>query len=302
MGGPQPVQREAVQAALAQQRGQRRGGDLAQPGQDLVGRQGTSGSPARSTRGGAARSAKGSSALGGVGAGHGTGRVKAVVRLGDRAAQPARGLLRVLPRADLDLHHVAGVHHGRAGGRAGEDHVAGFQGDQPGQVGDDVAEAEQHVPRWPGVLGQVPVDPAAEADGGQVHGAGVDQPRAERGEAVDPLGPHVGAPVGVAQVVDAEVVRGRDPGHVIPAVRPADPAGAAPDDQRHLALEGQQFTSRRPRDRDAAFRERGGGLEEIGRPGRHGAALGRTAAVADVHRDDLAGNAFQGSHDAGNHI
>ncbi len=210
-----------------------------------------------------------------------------------------RGLL---PRGDLDLHHVAGAHHGRAGGRAGQDDVAGFQRDQPGQVGDEVAEAEQHVLGRPGVLGQVPVDPGAQADRGQVDGARVDQAGAERGEAVDPLGPHVGAPVGVAQVVDAEVVRGGDPGHVVPAVRAADPAGPAPDDQRHLALEGEQLAAGRAGDRVAALGERGGGLEEVGRPGRHRAAFGRAAAVADVHRDDLAGNAFQGSHGAQNHI
>ena len=185
-----------------------------------------------------------------------------------------------------------------AGGGAGQDDVAGFQGDQPGQVGNDVAEAEQRVPRRPGVLGQAPVDPGAQPDSGQVDVARVDQPRAERGEAVDPFGPHVGAPVGVPEVVDAEVVRGGDPGHVVPAVSPADPAGPAPDDQRHLALEGEQFAAGRAGNRVAAFGQRGGRLEEIGRPGRRRATFGRTAAVTDVHRDDLAGNAFQGCHSA----
>ena len=284
-GGPQPVQGESVQAALAQQGGQRRGGHLAQPGEygrrpvlwftpDAVG--------------GRARI--------GVGTGHGAGRAEAVVRFDDRAAQPTR---RLVPRADLDLHHVAGVHHGRSGGRPCEDDVAGFEGDAGGTGRRRCRRNRSgRLLGRPGVLGQVPVDPGAQADRGQVDGARVDQPRAERGEAVDPLGPHVGAPVGVAQVVDAEVVRGGDPGHVIPAVRPADPAGARPDDQRHLPLEGEQFAAGRPRNRVAAFGQRGGGLEEVRRPGRHRATFGRTAPVADVHRDDLAGNVFQGSHDA----
>ena len=286
-GGAQPVQGEAVQAALAQQRGQRGGGHLAEPGEDLL----------RALRRGAAP-AVGSRAHGIGGPGHGTERVEGVIRLGHGAAQSPRGLLRVFTRGDLDLHHVAGVHHGRARGRAGQDDVAGLQGGQPGQVGDDVAEAEQHVPGRPGILGQVPVDPGAQPDRGRVDGAGVDQPRAERGEAVDALGPHVGTAVGVPQVVHAEVVRGGDPGHVLPAVRAADPAGAAADDQRHLALEGKQFAAWRPGDRITAPGERGGGLEEIGRPGGCRAAFGRTAAVAEVHRDDLAGNALQGSHGA----
>ena len=266
-------------------------------------------SPARSSaawsRGGAvvvggpARSAVGSSALGVVGAGHGAGRVQPVVRLDDGTAQPAG---RLVAGADLDLHHVTGLHHGRAGRGAGEDHVAWFQGEQPGQVGDDVAEAEQHVLRGPGVLGQFPVDPGAQAQLGQLDAPGIDQPRADRGEAVDALGPHVGAAVGVAQVIDAEVVGGRDLVYVIPPVSRADVAGAAADDQRHLALEGQQFAAGRAGYRIAAFGQRGGGLEEIGRPGRHRAAFCRAAAVADVHRDDLAGNAFQGCHGAQNPI
>ena len=224
-GGAQAVQGQAVQAALAQHSGESGGGDLAQALEDLL----------LQCRG-LVRGAVGRGAFGVAGAGHGAGRVQPVVRLDDRAAQPAG---RQVPRADLDLHHVAGGHHGRAGGRAGEDHVAGLQGEQPGQVGHDVAEAEQHVLRGPGVLGQFAVDPGAQAQRFLVDPAGVDQPRADRGEAVDPLGADVGAAVGVTQVVDAEVVRGGEVGHVVPAVGRADPAGAAPDDQRHLALEGE---------------------------------------------------------------
>ena len=249
--------------------------------------------------GGLVCGAVGGGAVGVAGAGHGAGRFQGVVRLDDGAAQPAGGLV---PRADLDLDHVAGGHDGRAGGRAGEDHVAGFQGEQAGQVGHDVAEAEQHVLGRPGVLGQVPVDPGLQAQLREVDAPGIDQPGAERGEAVDPLGPDVGAAVGVAQVVDAEVVRGREVRHAGPPVGPADPASAAADDQRHLALEGEQLAAGRPRDRIAAGGQRGRGLEEVGRPGGHRAALGRAAAVAGVHRDDLAGNLVQGCHRAQNHI
>src|SRR5262249_61175890 len=99
-------------------------------------------------------------------------------------------------------------------------------------------------------------------------------------------------------VVHAARVRGRDPGHVLPAARGAAPPGAAADDQRHLALEGEQFTAWRPGDRVPAPGDRRGGLEEVGRPGGHRATFGRTAAVTKVHPDDLAGNVFQGSHGA----
>ena len=165
------------------------------------------------------------------------------------------------------------------------------------QVGDDVAEAEQHVLRGPGVLGQVPVDPGAEAERGQVHGAGVDQPRAQRGEAVDPLGPHVGAPVRVAQVVDAEVVRGGDPGHGDPSRLPGPRGRGRRPMTSATSRRGPAVPVGVPGNRIASSASEEEGLEK-GRPGRLGAALGRATAVADVHRDDFAGNAFQGGHDA----
>src|ERR1700722_19115410 len=44
-----------------------------------------------------------------------------------------------------------------------------------------------------GALAQFAVDPGAQAERGHVDGPRVDQPRADRGEAVDPLRPQVGA-------------------------------------------------------------------------------------------------------------
>ena len=243
--------------------------------------------------------AVGGGAFGVVGAGHGAGRVERVVRLDDGAAQPAR---RVVTRADLDFNLVAGADHGGPGRRAGQDHVAGVEGDEPGQVGDDVVETEEHVPRRPGILDQFPVHPGPEPERGQVHGAGDEQARADRSVAVQALRPQVGAPVGVAQVVDAEVVRGGDPGHAVPGLGPGDPAGRRSDDERHLALEGQQLAARGACHGIAALGQRRGGLEEVRRPGRRRAAFGRAAPVARVHRDDLAGHALQGGHGAQHHI
>src|SRR5581483_1907628 len=85
---------------------------------------------------------------------HRAGWLQGVVGLGYRAGQPPG---RLVARADLHLDRVTRLDDGGTRRGPGEDDVARFERDQPGQVGDDVAEAEQHVPGRPGVLDQVPV-------------------------------------------------------------------------------------------------------------------------------------------------
>jgi hypothetical protein len=160
-------------------------------------------------------------------------------------------------RAHLNLDQVAGAHHRRAGRGAGEDHVARLERGQPGYVGDDVGEREQQVVAADRVLPELAVDPRPQRDALRVDRAGVEQGRAERGEPVDALGPDVGPLVGVAQVVDAEVVGGGHPAHVRPRVGRADPDRPGPDHQRDLALEREQLAPGRPPHRLAVGRQRG---------------------------------------------
>ena len=76
-------------------------------------------------------------------------------------------------RVDLDLDDVARHDDGRAGGRAGEDHVAGLEREVLGEVGDELREREEQ-PRGRVVLREVAVDPGAQPQRRRVDGAGVD--------------------------------------------------------------------------------------------------------------------------------
>jgi hypothetical protein len=188
---------------------------------------------------------------------------------------------------DLDLDQVAGTDHGGPGRGAGEDHVARLEGGQPGQVGHDVREGEQQVVPADRVLRELAVDPRPQRDALRVDEVCVEQGRADRGEPVDALRAEVGAAVGVAQVVDAEVIGRRHPAHVRPRVGRGDPDGPGADDERDLALEGEQLAPGRPADRALVGGERGRRFEEVRRPLRKAAALHRPGSVADVHGDDL---------------
>src|SRR4029077_12401563 len=99
----------------------------------------------------------------------------------------------------------------------------------------------------------------------RLNGGGRDDGRPHRREAVAALGSEVGALVGVAQVVDAEVVGGGDAGDGGPGVVGAHPADAAADDQGDLALVGEEFGAGRAFDRSAGGTHRAAGLEEVGR-------------------------------------
>ena len=274
-GGVQPVQGDGVVAALAQLGGERRGAHLAHGREQLGGGVGGTGRAPGAVR---------QLPLRVVRVRHRAGRAEGISGFFDGTAQPAGRLGAV---ADLDLDEVAGPHHGGARRGAGEDDVAGLERSQPGNIRHDVGERKKQVVAGDGVLHQVTVDPGAQPDVLRVDVAGVQQCRAQRREPVDALGPDVGAPVGVPQVVHAEVVRRRDPPDMVPCLGGGDAGRLFADDQGDLALEGEQLAPRRPPHRVAVGGEGVRRLEEVRRPRRQVPALHRPAAVARVHGDDL---------------
>jgi hypothetical protein len=192
-----------------------------------------------------------------------------------------------LARVNLHLDEVTGTDHGGPRRGTGEDHVAGLERGQPGDVGDDVGEGEEQVVAADRLLRELAVDPGPQANPLRVDRPGVEQPRPEGGIPVDALGPDVGPAVGVPQVVDAEVVGRGHPAHVLPGVRGGHPARPGADDERDLALERQELAPRRAEHRVAVGREGAWRLEEVRGPQGQAAALHRPAAVAQVHGDDL---------------
>ena len=114
--------------------------------------------------------------------------------------------------------------------------------------------------------------------------------RSERREAVAALRAHVRSAVGGSQVVQAEVVRRGDGCHVLPAVVGGDAPRGLADDERDLALEGEQLGARGAFERLAGCRERRRGLEEVARLGRRSPPLRGARGVVEVHGDDLAGS------------
>ena len=291
LGRAEAVHGQPVQPSLAQLGGQGGGGYLVEPGQQRRGQdRGAGGRPGPvllavdAERGvpGLVRHPR-----------HRAERRQGVLGLDDRAAQLSR---RRIPGGDLDLNQVARLHDRRPGRRPGQDDVSRFQGHQPGQVRDDVAEAEEQFLAELSVLRDLPVLPGAQAQRAGIDLAGVEQPRPERRQPVDALGADVAPAVGVTQVVHGEVVGGRHPGDMAPGGVAVHPAGPAADHERYLALEGEQPASGRPGHGIIAGGQGRRRLEEVGGPGRYGAALERPAPVAHMNRDDLRRRCAQHRH------
>ncbi len=199
---------------------------------------------------------------------------------------------------DLHLDDIRGLHHGRPGRRAGQDHIARLEGHQLGQVRDDLLEREQQVGGRV-LLHKLVVDPGAHTQCARVDLVRWNQGGADRGEAVAALRPHVGALVGPAQVVHAEVVTGRHGCNRRPRRIRMHASRARADDQGDLALEGEQLASVGPLDRLAARTERRRRLQEVAGRLRCATALGGAARIVEVHGDDLAGAVPQERFDAG---
>ena len=182
---------------------------------------------------------------------------------------------------------VARPGHGGAGGGAGEDDVALLERHELREVGHELAEREDEALGGV-VLDDLAVDPGAHAQGGRVQARGGDHRGAERGVAVAGLVLDVGALVRVAEVVEAPVVGGGDAGDVRPALLRADAPGGAADDQRDLALVGEQLGAGGALDGVAGAGEGGAGLEEVAGGLRGPAPLGDAGGVVQVDGEHLA--------------
>ena len=215
-------------------------------------------------------------------------RGQGVLRVDDRRHQAAGG--RCAGGAGgvhLHLDDVARLGHGGAGGGAGEDDVALLERHELREVGHELAEREDEALGGV-VLDDLAVDPGAHAQGGRVQARGGDHRGAERGVAVAGLVLDVGALVRVAEVVEAPVVGGGDAGDVRPALLRADAPGGAADDQRDLALVGEQLGAGGALDGVAAAGDGGAGLEEVAGGLRGPAPLGDAGGVVQVDGEHLA--------------
>ena len=205
----------------------------------------------------------------------------------DVVLQPAQSV-------DLDLDHVARLDRPGVGRGTGEQHVAGQQGDRPGDVGDQVVHVPRHLVGGP-VLHHGAVDVGAQPLAAEVPAG--DQPGAERRHRVRALHPQHGTGVGVAEVVQAEVVRDRVARDVVPGLLRGDaPAGAA-DHDGDLALVVQVLAPGGPDHGAAVAQQRRDRLVEVGgRGGQPGAELRDPAGVVQVHRHDLGRHARRQVH------
>ena len=128
------------------------------------------------------------------------------------------------------------------GRRAGEDDVARHERDQPGDVGDQVVHVPGHLVGR-AVLAHVVADQGEHPLVGEVP-VGHDA-RTDRTERVGSLDAQHRAGVGVAKVVQSEVVGDGVAGDVVRGVGVGDVAGRASDDDGDLALEVEVVAVRR---------------------------------------------------------
>ena len=189
----------------------------------------------------------------------------------------------------LDGHHVPGLDRPGVGGRPGQEHVAGLQRDQARHVCDLVGEREEEIASRMPFLGQLAVDVRADGEVVRIDFARVHEHGPERAEAVLPLDPEHRAAVGVAEVVNAPVVRDRvaaDVGEGLTHRRAETPLA---DDDGDLALIVQEAAPGRACDRCAVRRDGARRLQEIRGLDRQPchAVLDGSAAVREVRGHDL---------------
>ena len=118
---------------------------------------------------------------------------------------------------DLDGDGVARLHRPRVGRRAGEDDVAGLERDQAAEVGEQVGDRPDQIGGRP-LLHDLAVEVRADAEVGRVEVRRDGQAGADRAEAVLALHTQHRAAVGVAEVVQPDVVRRRVAGDVVERV------------------------------------------------------------------------------------
>ena len=154
------------------------------------------------------------------------------VPLDDRVREPAQA-------GDLDLDDVARLHRPRVRRRAGEDDVPGLERDQAAEVGELVGDGEEQVVRGR-LLHDLPVQERAQGVVGRVELGGGHELGPDRQEAVLALHAQHRAAVGVAEVVQADIVGGRVAGDVVEHLVDRDALHRPPDDHRELALVVQE--------------------------------------------------------------
>src|SRR5438093_5571754 len=136
------------------------------------------------------------------------------VALDDAVPQGAEAL-------DLDLHDIAGLDRPRVGRRPRQDDVAWHERDGPGDVGNQVVHVPYHLVGVP-VLLHLAVDQGADPLGVEVPVG--HQSWSERAERVGALHPEHGTGIGIAEVVEPEVVPDRVSGDVLAGLIGSDMA------------------------------------------------------------------------------
>ncbi len=168
----------------------------------------------------------------------------------------------------LDGDRVAGLHRPRVGRRAGEDDVAGLERDQPAQVGQQIGDRPDQV-GGRALLDDRAVQERAEVEVGRVEVGRRGERGADRAEAVLALHPQHRAAVGVAEVVQADVVCGGVAGHVAERLGLGHAVHPPPDDRGHLALVVQEARAARAPQHAAVPVQRRRRLHEVRRLGGH---------------------------------
>ena len=130
---------------------------------------------------------------------------------------------------DLHLDDVADLHRARVRRRAAEQHVAGLERDDPAEVRELVGHGEQQVVHR-GLLHGLAVHDGAEREARRVELRSGHELRAHGEEAVLPLDPQHRPPVGVAEVVQPDVVGRQVARDVVERLVLRDALHAAADD------------------------------------------------------------------------
>src|SRR5262249_54214619 len=163
--------------------------------------------------------------------------------------------------------------------------AAGQHRDESAEIGEDVVDREDLLVDR-SLLHYRAVQVGADGRPAYVdaaHDAGPD-----RTEAIHPLHAQHRAGVGIAIVVAADVVRGREAGDVVPRLFTSDVAHRLPDDHRDLALVVEVLVCRGPPERAAMGIQRRRGFLEVGRRlERWRLELDAARLVVQMDADDL---------------
>ena len=165
---------------------------------------------------------------------------------------------------DLDMDDVARLDRSRDGGRARENDVTRHQRDEPRDVGDEIVHVPGHLVGRT-VLAHVFADQCEHPLVLEVPVG--DYARSDRAKRVGTFDAKHRAGVGVAKVVQSEVVGDGVAGDVVPGVVVSDIAGRSSDDDRDLAFEVEVVAVGRTHDGTAVGVQRRDGFVEVRRRG-----------------------------------